>query len=116
MHPAAGGGEAAAEGRRHLHSPSVATLAGLQREVDAGAAGEGQQHLGSVELGGGGEVKGEEEEESGRGGSHAPPRGTAAGGGGKGRWDVSGGAGRPGGRRGEGTGRARPLSSPLRRP
>lgn len=39
---AAGGeGETADKGRRHLHSPSVATLAGLQREVDAGAAGEG---------------------------------------------------------------------------
>ena len=36
-----GGGEAEDKGRRHLHSPSVATLAGLQREVDAGAAGEG---------------------------------------------------------------------------
>lgn len=71
-------GEAADKERRHLHSPSVAALAGLQREVDARAAGEGQQHFGDVELGGGGEAveKEQEEQRPGRGGSHAPPQGA----------------------------------------
>lgn len=90
------------------HSPPVAALAGLQREVDVSAAREGQQHLGDVELGGGGEALEDEQEQQeqrerqrpGRGGGHAPPRGAAAAGGereraagSRGRRDVSGGAG-----------------------
>lgn len=133
--PGGGGGrrgEAADKEQRHLHSPSVATLAGLQREVDPGAAGEGQQHLGDVELGGGGEVQGKEEEEEERQrlrrrGSHGPLRATAAN---RRRWgreraaarrgrrDVSGGAGqgRAGAPRG-GDGRApRRQGSPQSRP